>query len=202
MDERLGEMRVGAALRAIASRTPSPGGGAAVALSAAVAAALGEMVAAYAIGRKSNAAQRSAIDGHARALASAREALLALADDDARAYQALSDLLAQQKQGAADAQMVGRAARDAAAVPMAMIDVCAQVVQGLDGLGPSSGWLVSDLVASAAMIGAAARGAAGHVRANAPLMDAAGLGGAALVARALAAARDVAKQAEAIVEQV
>ncbi|MCA9293647.1 MAG: cyclodeaminase/cyclohydrolase family protein [Phycisphaerales bacterium] len=199
MEQRLGDLKVSAALEAIASRTPSPGGGAAVALAAAVAAALGEMVANYAAARKSSAEHRGLIEAHGRALGEARNSLLELVDDDARAYQALSDAMAQQKRGEADAHAVGLAAQLAAATPMATIEACEQVIAALEGLGPHAGWLVSDLVASAALIGSAARGAVGHVQANAPLMNKAALDGQAIVARARAAANDVAGRADALV---
>lgn len=198
MDERLGSMTVETALGAIAARTPSPGGGAAVALGAAVGAALGEMVAAYAAARKTNEAHRASIESSGRALLGAREELLALADEDAKAYQALSEAMEKQKRGAADAQAVGIAARAAAAAPSAIIEACEDIVGALEGLVPYAGSLRSDLVAAAALTAASARGAVGHVKANAPLMDQAGLGGAAVVARAAALSAGVAHRCEAL----
>ncbi len=196
MTKHLSSSTIAKALDSIAARTPAPGGGAAVALSGAVAAALGEMVAAYAGGRKANADCRAEIDAHGRILHEARNELLKLADDDARAYGALSDVMAQQKCGEASEEAVGMAAKAAAHPPMAMIKACERIIAALEGLCPFAGQLMSDLVASAAMASAAARGAAQHVRANAPLMDEAGLGGTELVARASALADEVASRAK------
>ena len=200
MTDQLASMTVQAALASIAARTPAPGGGAAVALAAGTAAALGEMVAAYAAQRRGNASRREAIERAAGALRDARQVLLACADKDARAYQALSETMARRTRGGAGASDVGVAAQEAARVPMQIIEQCEVVIGALEALAPVAGMLVSDLVASAALSAAAARGATGHVLANTPLMDEAGLDGEGLAVRAAALAQAIDDRSAALIE--
>ena len=79
-------------LDAVASRQPTPGGGAIAALTVAMAASLGEMVLRYRIDR-TDAAAHDSLHGEAlESLGGLRSRALALADTDARAFERLSAL--------------------------------------------------------------------------------------------------------------
>ena len=75
-------------LAALAAPTPAPGGGAAAAVSGATAAALVEMVAGLSLKKSPESADAALQQRTAAQMAVIRGELLALADDDANAYDA------------------------------------------------------------------------------------------------------------------
>ena len=88
----LGDMSVSGFLAALASKSPTPGGGAAAAVTLAQSAALGSMVIAYTEG-KAKWSSHAALHEHAASfLAQVRLEAVALADRDASAYRALNAL--------------------------------------------------------------------------------------------------------------
>jgi glutamate formiminotransferase/formiminotetrahydrofolate cyclodeaminase len=78
-------------LTATAARQPTPGGGSVAALAGALAAAIGEMVLNYSVGKKDLAQHEPQLKSVARELAHARELLLQLMVEDQAAYEALRD---------------------------------------------------------------------------------------------------------------
>jgi formiminotetrahydrofolate cyclodeaminase len=80
------ELSVGGFLSALASPAPTPGGGTAAAIAGAMGAGLAEMVTALTLAREKYAASHDAMRPIARGAAAAREELLALAWQDAEAY--------------------------------------------------------------------------------------------------------------------
>lgn len=158
-------------LGALGAKTPAPGGGAAAGAAGAVAAALGRMVVAYSIGRKSLEGHRAALEEAGGRLDRARDLFLMLAEEDAAAYAEFSAL---QKLPEGDA---GRAAREPAAIeacvgaPRAMLAAGVDLLRLLESLcGITNPHLRSDLAVAAVLAEGAASSAAWNVRVNLPLV--------------------------------
>ena len=159
----------------LASKSPSPGGGAVAAVTAAHSAALGCMVLAYTLGKPKFAAHESenikALEFFQRAQITA----LALADEDAVAYGNLSALW---KLPPTDARRVAQepdAVRAATAAPMSILMLAHDILETLQKLPKTCNPnLLSDLAIAATLADTAAGAAAWNVRVNVPqLRDAA-----------------------------
>ena len=172
-------------LSAVASPTPTPGGGSVAALAGALAAALAQMVAGLTAGKKKFAA----VEGEMRE-ASVRAAelvnrLLALTEEDAAAYAAVSAAYklaaepAAERTRAIDAALLG-----AAEVPLESAEVCVRVAELAAGVATKGNPnAVSDAGVAALLAEAACRGAVYNVRINVAALSDRGAGGA-LVRRA------------------
>jgi glutamate formiminotransferase/formiminotetrahydrofolate cyclodeaminase len=77
-------------LTATAAKQPTPGGGSVAALAGALAAAMGEMVLNYSVGKKDLAAHQGEIKSGLAELSRARELMLGLMREDQVAYEALT----------------------------------------------------------------------------------------------------------------
>lgn len=153
----------------LAARTPTPGGGAVAAVTAAHAAALGSMVLEFTVGKEKWAAHE---DGNRRALArlgELRAAALALADRDAAAYGALNALWKLPKDDPARARAWDSAVAEAIDAPQAILDLAAEVAGACSALGACTNPnLASDLAIAVDLARAAARAAAHNVEVNIP----------------------------------
>lgn len=155
-------------LDAIGSKAPIPGGGAVAAMTAALGAALGQMVVRYSKGKKTLATFDAE---HDRALAVFSNAVTradVLAEADARAFEALSALwkLPEDDPRQAELEPAVRAAIDA---PLGVLKLCESLATQAEGLcGRSNRMLASDLAIVAILAEAAARAAAWNVRINLP----------------------------------
>lgn len=165
-------------LAALAAPTPAPGGGSAAAIVAASAAALVEMVAGLSVERAPDGVdatrQRAAVDA-ARAL---RTRLIALARDDESAYRSFIDALRLPKGSDAErtarSEALSRAALAAAAVPLDVVTLCAQIAESASSLiGRSLASAASDLEAAVRLCAAAAHISAENVEANLPYVESA-----------------------------
>ena len=152
------DMSVRELLRAVAARTSAPGGGAAAAMTAALAAALTGMAARYSADTPGRVADEA--DGH-------RERAAALADADAAAYGAFLAALRRPRDDPGRAAAVASARDAAAAVPAeiaalagAVSDLAAPLVHGGN---PN---LRGDARAAVLLAAAAADTAAGLVEIN------------------------------------
>lgn len=169
----LAGQRVGDFLDALASEQPVPGGGAAAALSAALAASLTAMVVRLSLERERYAAFGEL---HAEALAAsdaARQRFAQLADDDAAAYAAYRAARGMPRE--TDEQKVAReaAARDAARtatkVPLELVKACQAQMELVERCaGRTNLNVASDLEVAALLLDSAARAAAVNVRVNLP----------------------------------
>lgn len=152
----------------LASTSPAPGGGSTAALTGALAAALGHMVAGFALRRATKQGEvTEPIQHMLDRLDRARGALAGLIAEDIAAY----DLWRQaSKADPNDPATPGRkqtALTAALAVPSQVLALCAACLRDIADLAPlSSRYLWTDLAAAAAIARAAAESAAWTVYAN------------------------------------
>jgi formiminotetrahydrofolate cyclodeaminase len=198
---------LGSFVDVLASGAPVPGGGSASAVAASLAAALVAMVATLSLDRP-RYAEHAAL--HAWGTTEGRrlaDELLALADEDADAYAALSAAMKRPRETAAE--QAGRtaamraAARVAAGVPLRCVAACRDVVRAAEALAGRSNVNASSDLNVAALLGeAAARGAAANVIVNLPSVadDAFASHDSARVAELLADVERLARETRRIVE--
>ncbi len=155
----------------LAAKSPAPGGGAAVGVTGAIAAALAEMVVAYSIDRKALAEHRGALQAARGRLQGLRDEFLALADRDAECYRALNELqrlpeLDPRRAGIADA------AREATQVPIDTATRGVELLRVCEGLvGKSNPYLTSDLRIAAGLAEVVVRTSGENVGANESSLD-------------------------------
>lgn len=163
-------------LDTLAAEQPAPGGGSATGLVGAVAAALVSMVARYTVGRpkfaEAETQVRAALD-EAEAL---RERLMALAEEDAAAYEAVA--AARKRPRKTDAEKAARraavqdATRAAVTPPLEMAAACRRALE-LSGIVAHHGnhLLASDAGVAVLFSEAALRASAINVRVNLASID-------------------------------
>ncbi len=171
--ESVADQRLGNFAEALASEQPTPGGGAAAAVSAALAASLTAMVVRLSLDRPKYADHG---DLHAAALTAsdaARQRFLELADEDAAAYATYRAARSMPSQTEAEQEAREAATRDAARVaakvPLELVKVCQAQVELVDRCaGRTNLHVASDLDVAALLLDSAARAAAANVRVNLP----------------------------------
>lgn len=169
----LADQRLGVFLEALASEQPVPGGGAAAAVSAALAASLTAMVVRLSLDRPKYA---DFSDLHREALAASdasRLRFLQLADEDAAAYAAYRAARSLPRETDAEKDAREAATRDAARVatkvPLEVVRVCQAQAELVDRCaGRTNLYVASDLEVAALLLDSAARAAAANVRVNLP----------------------------------
>ncbi len=158
-------------LSSLGSRSPTPGGGAAAALTAALAAAMGEMVVNLSRGKPALAAHDDLYAEALRGLAELRGGALDLAQADAEAYGRLSALFRLDRGEERREREWDEAENAAIAAPRRVMDTCLEILDLLQRLlGASNPNLGSDLAVAAVLAEAGCRAAAWNVRANLPLL--------------------------------
>ena len=159
----------------LASAEPVPGGGSASAVAASLAGSLLAMVAGLSSGRPKYAAYEQTIARALEAGTRARTRMLALADEDATAYQAFGAAMklsrdTPEAQAERDAA-IGTAALGASEVPMDVVRESVALLQEIEALaGRSNLNAASDLHVAALLAEAAARGAGANVLINLPMV--------------------------------
>jgi glutamate formiminotransferase / formiminotetrahydrofolate cyclodeaminase len=160
----------------LAARTPTPGGGSASAVAAALGAALGEMVLAYSIDRS---APSTALGELLTGLGAARRRFLELAEEDSRSYEAVRAARRARKERPGDpaAEETYRTALTRAAdVPLDTATLAQALAGRLAGVkGSTKSALASDLTTALALLGAARDGALANVVINLDDLSAAGV---------------------------
>jgi methenyltetrahydrofolate cyclohydrolase len=149
-------------LSATAARQPTPGGGAVAALTGALAAALGEMVLNYSVGKKDLAAHDAELKVALAEFTTARRLLLGLMAEDQAAYAALT-AAKKQPQSPEFAAALGAclsAPQAVAATGVALLDLCDRLA---DKVNPH---LLSDLAICADLSMAVVRASMHNVRIN------------------------------------
>ena len=161
---------VGELLESVAARRPTPGGGAVAALTAGLAAALGEMVLRYRLGKPPRQAPHQEL--HQRALdtlSRLRAAAPRLADADVEAFDRLSALWKLDPGDERRRREFPGAVEAAIAAPRKVIEASLEALEALHGVRDSAGKrLRSDLAIAALLAQAAAEAAAWNVRVNLP----------------------------------
>ena len=128
----LADIAVREYLGRLASNAPAPGGGSAAALAGALAAALGEMVGNFTVGKKKFAGVEEDIKRLLAVLEEQRGVLLALTDEDASAYGQVAQAYAMPRstneEKAARADAIQKALKAACEVPFGVCRCCAAVI--------------------------------------------------------------------------
>jgi len=159
----------------LAARTPTPGGGSAAGVVAALAAALGEMVLAYSIDPTKPAEDLAAL---AHSLTAGRLRFLELADEDSLSYDGVRSAKRARKERPDDAASQTAylaAVRHAAEVPLETARRARDLARQLESVrARTRAALGSDLVTSLALFRAAAEGALANVEINLEDLKAAG----------------------------
>jgi len=162
-------MRVEEFLEQTASKQPTPGGGAVAAVTGALGAALGQMVLAYSLGKKSLVAHQPMLEQTMLVLGRAQGKFIELAEADARAYSVVNELM---RLPETDPRRVAEWADAVAASvrpPMAALGLaceCARVLREL--CGRTNTFLKSDLAIAGVLAEACAAAAKWNVVVNVP----------------------------------
>ena len=159
----------------LASAEPVPGGGSASAVAASIAASLLAMVARLSLDRPKYEAYRATNERALEVADGARQRLLELAQEDARAY---AGFAAARKMGRetpeqeqARARATQEAARQSSDAPMAVVRECARLLEEIATVaGRSNLNAGSDLEVAGRLSAAAAHGAAANVMINLPMV--------------------------------
>lgn len=167
----LREMSVGVFLDEVGSKSPAPGGGAVASITGALAAALGRMVVAYSVGKKSLAEHQPALERARQLLGRTSDMLLELAREDAMAYESVNALM---KLPESDERRIAEwasAVEAAVNAPRAVAGACADLLRLLESLAPiTNRHLRSDLAIAAVLADAGARSGWWNVRVNLELI--------------------------------
>lgn len=160
---------IAAFLEATAAKQPTPGGGSVAALAGALAAAIGEMVVNYSIGRKGLEAHQDELRAALAQLHRARQVMLELVVEDQEAYRALSAARklpegSTQRQGLFPAALLAsiRTPEAIAATALAMLQLCERLPNIVNH------YLLSDLAVCADLAMATVRCGIYNVRVNLP----------------------------------
>ena len=155
----------------LASPAPVPGGGGASALVAAIGIALGDMVGELTVGKKKYADVEDEIKALMRKAQELREKLLTCIEKDAVAFEPLAKAYGIPKDDPARDEVMEKCLRDAAAVPLEILDLCCECIELLDTFGKKgSKLMLSDAATGAMLCHGAMYGAAINVKVNTRLM--------------------------------
>ena len=149
----------------LASDSPTPGGGSAAALSAALGAATGRMAASFTLGRKKYAAVQEAVARLEGRLARSQAMAEQLVVEDMTAFEALQT--ANSRGAQVDQAEKAAVIAGVVAVPMQVAGVAGAILGDLDALKDMANpFLLSDVAVGAELAMASARAAAVNVRVN------------------------------------
>lgn len=153
-------------LDAAAARRPTPGGGAVSAVVGALAAAMGEMVVNYSIGKRDLAVFEKELSDALSRLHRARAVLVELMREDQHAFASLSSAR-KLADGDDKAAAILEATRTCIRVPMGIAATAVSILRvAADIVEKSNRWLLSDLVVCAELSMAACRCARANVCVN------------------------------------
>ncbi len=155
----------------LASKAPVPGGGGASAYAAAIGIALGDMVGELTVGKKKYADVEEDIRRLMEQAQDLRVRLLACIDEDAEAFEPLSRAYGIPKDDPSRAEVMESCLKEAAAVPLKILDLCGEAMDLLaEFAGKGSVLVVSDAATGIMICQGALYGAAVNVRVNTKLM--------------------------------
>lgn len=151
----------------LASSAPTPGGGGAAALCAALSAALCSMAGKLSEGKKSAEAFTEELSRRVSAAEKDAEVFLEFIDDDASAFEPLSRAYSIPKDAPEREILLSKASETAAQVPFSMLSRCLVAAENIDGMSRiCSRLLLSDVGCAASLCRAAAECAAMNVYVN------------------------------------
>jgi formiminotetrahydrofolate cyclodeaminase len=160
---------IGDFLNAAAAKQPAPGGGSVAALAGALAAAMGEMVLNYSVGKKSLAAHEPELKEALAELTRARGLLLQLMVEDQQAYESLTEAKKLPESSPTRQKDFDVALLASIRVPQALGATALAILQLADGLVEKvNHYLLSDLAVCCELAMATVRCAVYNVRANLP----------------------------------
>ncbi len=159
-------------LEELSSKAPVPGGGAVASLVGALGAALGSMVLAYSVGKKSLVEHEGELRRAVTALERTREVLLELSREDAEAYAWLNALMKLPEDDPKRQAEYETAVAAAIQAPRSTLGASCDALRLLESLcGKTNRHLRSDLAIAGILAEAAARSAWWNVAVNLPLLD-------------------------------
>ncbi|HYC99947.1 MAG TPA: cyclodeaminase/cyclohydrolase family protein [Phycisphaerales bacterium] len=170
----IGGMKVEDLLASLATKTPTPGGGAVAGATGALGCALAGMVVSYSVGKKDLASHRERLEATGAELERWRLEFLRLGDADAEAYGKLNALqkLSPTPGDRAHAAEMAAAVEGALGVPVRCLRLSVEVVKRCLELAPiTNRYLRSDLAIAGLLGEAAAKSALWNVRVNLPLIE-------------------------------
>lgn len=157
---------------ALASKAPVPGGGGASALVGALGAALCSMVCNYTVGKQKYAGVEEDVKTILARAEELRERLLALVEEDAKAFEPLSRAYAIPKDGPGREAIMEQCLRDAAAPPMELLRLCCQAIDlHRELLDKGSAMVLSDVGAGVIFCWSALYGAWLNLKVNTKPME-------------------------------
>lgn len=194
-NERFRDLTVAEFIERLASGEPVPGGGSAAAIAGSLGAALVAMVTALSEGRPKYEAHAALLAESGPAGRELADRFLLLADEDAEAYAGFGVAMKMSRdtdeEKAARSAALRDAARTASQVPFRTVEACHDMVAWAETLaGRSNKNASSDLEVASLMAVAAAHAAAANVYVNLPAIE------------DEAAARDLLRQTEALVDEI
>jgi formiminotetrahydrofolate cyclodeaminase len=155
----------------IASKTPTPGGGAVAAATGALATSLAQMVVSYSLGKKSLASHQAELERADQSLRIARHLFLELGEEDAQAYGLVNELSRLPEGDRRRSELRGAVAASIQ-VPQAVIAACDDLLRLCEKLAPiTNSQLRSDLAIAAVLAEAAARASRWNVAVNAAMLS-------------------------------
>lgn len=159
-------------LDAAAAKQPTPGGGAVAALAGALAAAMGEMVLNYSVGKKGLEAHAPALKVAVAEFRRARLMMLELMGEDQSAYEALTAARKMPADSPKRAEAVASAVMLCVRVPQSIAGTAAAILESADKLVDTvNHHLLSDLAVCAELAMATTRAALYNVRVNLAEID-------------------------------
>lgn len=171
MSEKIKDLSIGEFMDVLSSKAPVPGGGGASAVAAAVGCSLGRMVASLTLGKKRYAEVEERVCEIAGRLDELRTELLALADEDARAFEPLSRAYGlpreTEEERAHKAEVMEAALLAACEPPLKIMERTCEAIELVDEVSRiGSKIAISDAGASATLLSAALRAASLNVFIN------------------------------------
>ena len=169
--EKFADMTLSRFAEVLASDAPTPGGGGACAYTAAMGAALGAMVCALSLGKKSCADAQEELSAAREKLETSRRYLTALVDEDAKAFAPLQKCWALPKDDPKRGENLEAALRVACYIPTEVMYACGEnltLLSRLAEIGVRSA--VSDIGVAAELTRAALLGSQHSIEINAALM--------------------------------
>jgi len=167
----IGDQKINEFLDALASKEPTPGGGAVSGLLTALSISLGNMVLAYTEGKKKYADHQSLHDDCGKFLQAARIESMELSTEDVDAYRALSALWKLDQDDPRRKDEWEDAVQRATSVPIRTMELCNSILTTLETMvGKSNKMLVSDLATASIIAKASTEISAWTARINLPLL--------------------------------